>query len=97
MAPSYVLIAGLLTAGSPDTHGFSPRSEMLGFASTAKIKPGMTETQVERLLSEVPSGTIHIGGCGMAPPSKITMYIHIYSRSKIIVTYINGKVESVRD
>ena len=87
--PSLVL-AGLLAVESAPPL-FDPTAAVLEVAAAQRIKVGMREAQVERLLQERAGGTIYTG-CGFAKRPWIT---RLYKRSKVFVTYEDGKVRSV--
>ena len=74
LLPSLVL-TGLLTAGFSDAPLLAPDATTVQLAPEKLIRPGMTETQVERLLGEGASGTMHIG-CGFCRPDPA--YIRLY-------------------
>ena len=94
----YLALLGLLTAGASDGPFLTPPAAMVQLTPAARIKPGMTEEQVEWLLHQRASGRCYFGcgTCAMAAGGgNHTMHICFYWKSKVIVTYENDKVWKV--
>ena len=92
LLPSLVL-TGLLAAGPSKAPLLAPDAATVQLVPEKLIRPGMTESHVERGLGERASGTIDIG-CGSCRSE--TAYIRLYERSKVMVLYQSGKVTMVR-
>jgi hypothetical protein len=91
----FLMLTGMI-AGASDGLLLRPEAAVIEVAPAARIKPGMTEIRVERVLGERAGRTILIGGCGFCRPApKDTVYIRLYMRSKVIVLYESGKVTKV--
>jgi hypothetical protein len=90
-----LVLAGLMTVGHSDVPGLGPEIALIQLAPETRIKLGMTETQVERLLRERAGGTIVIGGCVTCGLASDPWHIRLYKRAKVLVVYEGGKVTRV--